>query len=154
MFKNEWLNSGQVDYIKKHYPHNAEDILHRFAIYTVTWGKKRFTDDEVKTLSRKADITIRIDECSKLFTFTDFRKKVLNIGDDAWLFMVLRDAVLARVPLEAYKQYLDAAADALRLIKREWWNATRMREAWNEIEKRQNEYATFIEIIEEVERTS
>lgn len=154
MFKSSGLSSQQIDYIGKHYPENAGDILHRVNRYIGVSNKKSLTDDEVKRLSYEIDVTIRIEQCSRLFTFTDFRKKVLNIHDDAWLFMVLKDVALARVPLEAYEQYLDAAADDLRLIKREWWNATHMREAWNEIEKRQNEYATFIEIIEEVERTS
>lgn len=154
MLKNRGLSNQQIDYIKKHYPDNVEEILYRFDRYTGVFNKKVFTDDEVKRLSREVDVTIRIERCSELFTFSDFRKKVLNIGDDAWLFMAVRDSALARVQLEAYKRYLDAAAGTLRSIKTERWNATHLREAWRGLANRQNEYSKFMEIIEEVERTS
>lgn len=154
MFKNRGLNSQQIDYIRKHYPENVEDILDRFDRYIGVFNKRVLTDDEVKRLSREVDITIRIEQCSDLFTFTDFRKKVLNVCDDAWLFMVIRDASLARVALGTYKQYLDATADSLGLIKKERWNAVHLNAAYRKLTDRQHEYATFMEIIEEVERTS
>ena len=154
MFKNRGLNNQQIDYIKKHYTGNSEDILYLFDEYVVTWGVETFTDDEVKRLAYEADVTVRIGECERLFDFTGFRKSVLNITDDAWMFMVVKDTALARVVVESYKQYLDAVASTLELIKGEKWNRYRLLKAWENILEHQKEYSRFMEIIEEVERTS